>query len=53
MVEKSTRKKLFFDDSGSAKLDPNSKGKVHQVGAKKLASVIKTEDELFLSFIDR
>ena len=52
MVEKSTRKKIFFDDSGSVKLDPNSKGKVRRVGTKKLASVIKTEDECFLSFVD-
>jgi dual specificity tyrosine-phosphorylation-regulated kinase 2/3/4 len=53
MVEQSSRSKLFFNDDGSPKLEPNSRGKTRRPRSKTLAQALKCKDEKFLSFLDR
>ncbi|ORZ20838.1 kinase-like domain-containing protein [Lobosporangium transversale] len=53
LIERSTRKKVFFDALGSPKLVVNSKGKKRRPGSKTLAQVLKCNDPLFLDFISR
>ncbi|KAF9932546.1 hypothetical protein BGZ67_004694 [Mortierella alpina] len=51
LIEKSSRKKLFFDSNGNPKLVVNSKGKRRKPGSKNLSHALKCNDVLFLDFI--
>ncbi|GJJ70395.1 dual specificity tyrosine-phosphorylation-regulated kinase 2/3/4 [Entomortierella parvispora] len=53
LVEKSSRKKVFFDASGNPKSVVNSKGKKRRPGSKTLGQALKCNDPLFLDFIGR
>ncbi|KAF9189561.1 hypothetical protein BGZ51_009456 [Haplosporangium sp. Z 767] len=53
LVEKSSRKKVFFDPLGNPKLVVNSKGKKRRPGSKTLGQALKCNDPLFLDFISR
>ncbi|CAG8514895.1 9166_t:CDS:10 [Ambispora gerdemannii] len=53
LVEKSERKKLFFDSSGNPRPITNSKGKRRRPQSKTLAQALKCQDEVFLDFISR
>ncbi|KAI9793459.1 MAG: hypothetical protein M1833_000745 [Piccolia ochrophora] len=53
LIEKSTRKKLFFDSMGKPRLTVSSKGKRRRPSSKSLQQVLKCEDEAFLDFITR
>ncbi|XP_067915827.1 dual specificity tyrosine-phosphorylation-regulated kinase 4 [Heterodontus francisci] len=51
IVQTSQRKCLFFDSKGFPKNVTNSKGKKRSPNSKKLASILKTNDNLFLDFL--
>ncbi|KAI8084855.1 kinase-like domain-containing protein [Halteromyces radiatus] len=51
LIEQSSRRKLFFDTQGNARMVVNSKGKRRRPGTKSLAQAIGSNDELFLDFI--
>ncbi|KAG0030073.1 hypothetical protein BGZ81_003115 [Podila clonocystis] len=53
LVDRSSRKKVFFDTVGNPKLVVNSKGKKRRPGSKTLAQALKCNDPLFLDFIAR
>jgi dual specificity tyrosine-phosphorylation-regulated kinase 2/3/4 len=53
LIEKSTRKKLFFDSLGKPRLTVSSKGKRRRPSSKSLQQVLKCEDEAFLDFVSR
>lgn len=53
LIEKSTRKKLFFDSLGKPRLTISSKGKRRRPSSKTLQQALKCEDESFLDFITR
>lgn len=53
ILDQSTRKKLFFDTEGRVRVIANSRGKKHYPGTKTLASILKTNDALFLDLIER
>lgn len=53
LIEKSTRKKLFFDSMGKPRLTVSSKGKRRRPSSKDLRTVLKCDDEAFLDFIAR
>ncbi|KAL8829059.1 MAG: hypothetical protein Q9170_006332 [Blastenia crenularia] len=53
LIEKSTRKKLFFDSLGKPRLTVSSKGKRRRPSSKSLQQALKCEDEPFLDFITR
>lgn len=53
LIEKSSRKKLFFDSMGKPRLTVSSKGKRRRPSSKDLRSVLKCDDEAFLDFISR
>lgn len=53
LIEKSTRKKLFFDSLGKPRLTVSSKGKRRRPSSKTLQQTLKCEDEAFLDFITR
>lgn len=53
LIEKSTRKKLFFDSMGKPRLTVSSKGKRRRPSSKTLQQVLKCDDELFLDFLSR
>ncbi|KAF9178943.1 hypothetical protein BGZ50_007356 [Haplosporangium sp. Z 11] len=53
LIERSTRKKVFFDSNGNPKLVINSKGKKRRPGSKTLGQTIKCSDVLFLDFISK
>ncbi|KAG0352378.1 hypothetical protein BG005_008167 [Podila minutissima] len=53
LVDRSSRKKVFFDTVGNPKLVINSKGKKRRPGSKTLAQALKCNDPLFLDFIAR
>ncbi|TFK25014.1 hypothetical protein FA15DRAFT_668884 [Coprinopsis marcescibilis] len=50
-VNRSSRKKLFFDTSGSPRTVVNSKGRRRRPGSKTLAQVLRCNDEEFVDFI--
>ncbi|XP_073724755.1 dual specificity tyrosine-phosphorylation-regulated kinase 4 isoform X1 [Misgurnus anguillicaudatus] len=52
-VQTASRRKLFFDSKGNPRNITNSKGKKRRPNSKDLASVLKTNDRLFLDFIRR
>ncbi|KAL2408307.1 DYRK-family kinase pom1 [Exophiala dermatitidis] len=51
LIEKSSRKKLFFDSMGKPRLTVSSKGKRRRPSSKDLRQVLKCDDEAFLDFI--
>ena len=53
LIEKSTRKKLFFDSVGKPRLTVSSKGRRRRPSSKTLAQTIKCDDDAFLDFIAR
>lgn len=53
LIEKSTRKKFFFDSMGKPRLTVSSKGKRRRPSSKTLQQVLKCDDEAFLDFIAR
>ncbi|MCJ1356961.1 MAG: hypothetical protein MMC33_006957 [Icmadophila ericetorum] len=53
LIEKSTRKKLFFDSLGKPRLTVSSKGKRRRPSSKTLQQALKCDDEAFLDFICR
>ena len=53
LIEKSTRKKLFFDSMGKPRLTVSSKGRRRRPSSKTLNQVLKCDDEAFLDFIAR
>ncbi|KAE8246768.1 hypothetical protein A4X13_0g5634 [Tilletia indica] len=53
LIDRSSRKKLFFDSSGSPRPVVNSKGKRRRPATKSLAQVLKCNDELFIDFISK
>ncbi|KAH9464040.1 hypothetical protein Pst134EB_003579 [Puccinia striiformis f. sp. tritici] len=53
LIDRSSRRKLFFDSTGSARPIVNSKGRRRRVGSKTLQSVLKSDDELFVDFISK
>ncbi|XP_041110261.1 dual specificity tyrosine-phosphorylation-regulated kinase 4-like isoform X3 [Polyodon spathula] len=50
-IQTASRKRLFFDSKGSPRNTTNSKGKKRCPNSKDLASVLKTNDTLFLDFL--
>ena len=53
LIEKSTRKKLFFDSLGKPRITVSSKGRRRRPSSKELRQVLKCDDEAFLDFISR
>ncbi|KLT38386.1 kinase-like protein [Cutaneotrichosporon oleaginosum] len=53
IVQKASRRKLFFDATGAPRPFVNAKGKRRRPGTKTLASVLKCNDELFIDFISK
>ncbi|MCJ1479251.1 hypothetical protein MMC13_007936 [Lambiella insularis] len=53
LIEKSTRKKLFFDSLGKPRLTVSSKGKRRRPSSKTLQQALKCDDDGFLDFIAR
>ncbi|KAK4556968.1 serine/threonine protein kinase, CMGC, dual-specificity [Recurvomyces mirabilis] len=53
LVERCTRKKLFFDSVGKPRVTVSSKGRRRRVSSKTLQQVLKCEDEAFLDFVAR
>ncbi|KAF3761089.1 hypothetical protein M406DRAFT_93935 [Cryphonectria parasitica EP155] len=53
LIEKSTRKKLFFDSMGKPRLTVSSKGRRRRPSSKTLQQALKCDDEAFLDFISR
>ncbi|GAA5826286.1 hypothetical protein JCM3770_001672 [Rhodotorula araucariae] len=51
LVDRSSRKRLFFDSTGAPRPVVNSKGRRRRPGSKGLAQVLKCDDELFVDFI--
>ncbi|XP_028814837.1 dual specificity tyrosine-phosphorylation-regulated kinase 4 isoform X2 [Denticeps clupeoides] len=50
-VQTASRRKLFFDSKGNPRNITNSKGKKRRPNSKDLASVLKTNDALFIDFL--
>ncbi|CZT01380.1 related to putative dual specificity protein kinase pom1 [Rhynchosporium agropyri] len=53
LIDKSTRKKLFFDSLGKPRLTVSSKGRRRKPSSKTLQQVLKCDDESFLDFLTR
>ncbi|KAL2071087.1 hypothetical protein VTL71DRAFT_12322 [Oculimacula yallundae] len=53
LIDKSTRKKLFFDSLGKPRLTVSSKGRRRKPSSKTLQQVLKCDDECFLDFLAR
>ncbi|GMK57095.1 hypothetical protein CspeluHIS016_0309350 [Cutaneotrichosporon spelunceum] len=53
VVQKASRRKLFFDATGAPRPFVNAKGKRRRPGTKTLASVLKCNDDLFIDFISK
>lgn len=53
LVERCTRKKLFFDSVGKPRVTVSSKGRRRRPSSKTLQQALKTEDEAFVDFISR
>ena len=53
LIEKSSRKKLFFDSMGKPRLSVSSKGRRRRPSSKDLRQALKCDDEAFLDFIAR
>ncbi|KAJ1553975.1 Dual specificity tyrosine-phosphorylation-regulated kinase [Cladochytrium tenue] len=53
LVERGSRRKLFFESNGMPRPYTNSKGKRRRPGTKSLAGVIRYADPLLLDFIEK
>lgn len=53
LVERCTRKKLFFDSVGKPRVTVSSKGRRRRPSSKTLSQALKTDDETFLDFVAR
>ena len=53
LIEKSSRRKLFFDSLGKPRLTVSSKGKRRRPSSKTLQQSLKCDDEAFLDFLSR
>lgn len=53
LIEKSTRRKLFFDSLGKPRITVSSKGRRRRPSSKDLKQVLRCEDEPFLNFVAR
>ncbi|CAG9330865.1 unnamed protein product [Blepharisma stoltei] len=53
ILERSTRKALFFEEDNTPKIAPNSRGKKRFPGTRNLNERVKSTDPEFLSFIQR
>ena len=53
LVDRSTRKKLFFDSVGKPRVTVSSKGRRRRPSSKTLQQALKTEDEGFIDFVSR
>jgi dual specificity tyrosine-phosphorylation-regulated kinase 2/3/4 len=53
LIEKSTRRKLFFDSLGKPRLTVSSKGRRRRPSSKTLQAVLKCDDEAFLDFLTK
>jgi dual specificity tyrosine-phosphorylation-regulated kinase 2/3/4 len=53
LIEKSTRRKLFFDSQGKPRMIVSSKGRRRRVNSKTLQHALKCDDEPFLDFVAR
>ena len=53
LIEKSSRRKLFFDSLGKPRLSVSSKGKRRRPSSKTLQQVLKCDDDAFLDFLAR
>ena len=51
LIEKSSRKKVFFDSVGKPRLVVSSKGKRRRPSSKTLTQALKCDDEAFIDFI--
>ena len=51
LIEKSSRKKVFFDSVGKPRLTVSSKGKRRRPSSKTLIQALKCDDEAFVDFI--
>ncbi|KAK4058399.1 serine/threonine protein kinase, CMGC, dual-specificity [Microbotryomycetes sp. JL221] len=51
LIDRSSRRRLFFDSTGAPRPVVNSKGRRRRPGTKSLGQVLKTNDELFVDFI--
>jgi len=52
-VNRSSRKKLFFDPNGAPRAVINSKGRRRRPGTKTLAQVLRCNDEEFVDFVSK
>ena len=53
LIEKSTRKKLFFDSLGKPRLSVSSKGRRRRPSSKTLQQALKCDEDSFVDFITR
>ncbi|CAE6436620.1 unnamed protein product [Rhizoctonia solani] len=53
LVNRSSRKRLFFESNGQPRPVVNSKGRRRRPGSKTLAQVLRCDDELFVDFISK
>ncbi|KAF8507320.1 hypothetical protein BU17DRAFT_78128 [Hysterangium stoloniferum] len=51
LVNRSSRKRLFFDSTGAPRPVVNSKGRRRRPATKTLAQVLRCDDELFVDFV--
>ena len=53
LIEKSSRKKLFFDSLGKPRLTVSSKGRRRRPSSKTVQQALRCDDEAFIDFISR
>ncbi|CAO3676635.1 unnamed protein product [Rhizopus stolonifer] len=51
LIEKSSRRKLFFDSLGNPRIIPNSKGRKRKPGTKTLEHALNSSDQHFIDFV--
>ncbi|CAE6496365.1 unnamed protein product [Rhizoctonia solani] len=51
LINRSSRKRLFFESNGQPRPVVNSKGRRRRPGSKTLAQVLRCDDEMFVDFI--
>lgn len=53
LIEKSTRRKLFFDSQGKPRMIVSSKGRRRRPSSKTIQSALKCDDDAFVDFVSR
>ncbi|KAI8146430.1 kinase-like domain-containing protein [Fennellomyces sp. T-0311] len=53
LIERSSRRRLFFDSSCSPRVIPNSRGKKRRPGTKSIPQALRCHDRLFVDFIQK